>query len=189
MAYLGYGARPENHGGSGITRREEIAMIEQTNSEAHIEAIAEGPGEKNTRRAFLAAAGVAGLAYTAALAYPIYRYLASPEEMAMEATAVTEVTLKDAQKLPLGAVLMFKFGASPALLIHHEDGRWISMTAVCTHLGCTVQYEPQADRIHCACHGGVYNAYTGANVSGPPPKPLKLFKVAVNEAGVDVSRA
>jgi cytochrome b6-f complex iron-sulfur subunit len=63
------------------------------------------------------------------------------------------------------------------------------MTAVCTHLGCTVQYEPQADRIHCACHGGVYNPYTGANVSGPPPKPLKLFKVTVNDTGVDVSRA
>src|ERR1039458_5417045 len=86
-------------------------------------------------------------------------------------------------------VLMFKFGAAPAMLIHHADGRWVALTAVCTHLGCTVQYEPQADRIHCACHGGVYNAYTGANVSGPPPKPLKLFKVAVNEAGVDVSRA
>jgi hypothetical protein len=25
-------------------------------------------------------------------------------------------------------------------------------------------------------------------VSGPPPKPLKLFKVAVNETGVNVSR-
>jgi cytochrome b6-f complex iron-sulfur subunit len=149
----------------------------------------EGPGEQATRRAFLAAAGAAGLAYTAALAYPNYRYLASPEEMALSATAVTEVTLKDAQKLPLGSVLMFKFGTAPAMLIHHQDGRWVSMTAVCTHLGCTVQYEPQADRIHCACHGGVYNPYTGANVSGPPPKPLTLFKVAVNDAGVEVSRA
>ena len=109
--------------------------------------------------------------------------------MAMSATAVTEVTLKDAQKLPAGSVLMFKFGSAPAMLIHHQDGRWVAMTAVCTHLGCTVQYEPQADRIHCACHGGVYNPYTGANVSGPPPKPLKLFKVAVNATGVDVSRA
>ncbi|HLY41205.1 MAG TPA: Rieske (2Fe-2S) protein [Terracidiphilus sp.] len=146
-------------------------------------------GEPSTRRAFLIAAGAAGLAYTAALAYPIYRYLASPTEMAMSETAVTEVTLKDAQKLPAGAVLMFKFGTRPAMLIHHEDGRWIAMTAVCTHLGCTVQYEPQADRIHCGCHGGVYNAYTGANVSGPPPKPLKLYKVAVNATGVDISRA
>jgi cytochrome b6-f complex iron-sulfur subunit len=147
------------------------------------------PGETVTRRFFMTAAGAAGLLYTAALAYPIYRYLASPEEMALNATAVTEVTLKDAQKLAPGSVLMFKFGTAPAMLIHHEDGRWISLTAVCTHLGCTVQYEPQADRIHCACHGGVYDPYTGANVSGPPPRPLKLFKVAVSDAGVQVSRA
>jgi len=146
-------------------------------------------GEARTRRAFLAAAGAAGVCYAAALAYPVYRYLASPSEMALSAAAVTEVTLKDAQKLPAGSVLMFKFGPSPAMLIHHQDGRWIALTAVCTHLGCTVQYESQADRIHCACHGGVYNAYTGANVSGPPPRPLKLFKVAVNPTGVEVSRA
>jgi len=161
-------------------------MSEETKLPANI---VEESGDKSTRRFFLAAAGAAGLAYTVALAYPIYRYLATPEEMAMEATAVTQVTLKDQQKLPLGSVLMFKFGSSPALLIHHADGRWISMTAVCTHLGCTVQYEPEADRIHCACHGGVYNAYTGANVSGPPPRPLKLYKVAVTDTGVDVSRA
>lgn len=145
-------------------------------------------GDVRTRRAFLAIAGAAGVCYAAALAYPVYRYLASPSEMALSASAVTEVTLKDAQKVPVGSVLMFKFGPSPAMLIHHEDGRWIALSAVCTHLGCTVQYEPQADRIHCACHGGVYNAYTGANVSGPPPKPLKLFKVAVNDTGVEVSR-
>jgi len=145
-------------------------------------------GDTRTRRFFLAAASVAGIGYAAALAYPVYRYLASPSEMALSASAVTEVTLKDAQKLPAGSVLMFKFGTSPAMLIHHADNSWVALTAVCTHLGCTVQYEPQMDRIHCACHGGVYNAHTGANVSGPPPKPLKLFKVAVNDTGVEVSR-
>jgi len=163
------------------------APIEQP-ERSYLEPVVEEPGEATTRRFFLGAAGAAGLLYAAALAYPIYRYLASPEEMASEATAITEVTLKDAQKLPLASVLMFKFGTAPAMLIHHEDGRWVALSAVCTHLGCTVQYEPQADRIHCACHGGVYNPYTGANVSGPPPKPLKLFKVAVNDTGVEVSR-
>ena len=145
-------------------------------------------GDTCTRRAFLGAASVAGIGYAAALAYPVYRYLASPSEMALSASAVTEVTLKDAQKLPAGSVLMFKFGTAPAMLIHHADNTWVALTAVCTHLGCTVQYEPQMDRIHCACHGGVYNPHTGANVSGPPPKPLKLFKVAVNDTGVEVSR-
>jgi len=150
--------------------------------------IAPEQADLGTRRAFLAAAGAAGVAYTLALAYPIYRYLASPAEMAANATAVTQVTLKDAHKLAAGSALMFKFGSSPAVLIHHKDGRWIAMTAVCTHLGCTVQYEADQDRIHCSCHGGVYDPYTGLNVSGPPPKPLKLFKVAVNPDGVEISR-
>lgn len=154
----------------------------------HIVHAAEEQTESRTRRGFLAAAaGAAGLCYITALGYPVYRYLASPSEMA-DAAAVTEVTLKDAQKLPEGSVLMFKFGPSPAMLIHHLDGEWIALTAVCTHLGCTVQYEPGPNRIHCACHGGVYNPYTGANVSGPPPKPLRLFKVVVSPAGVQVSR-
>jgi len=83
---------------------------------------------------------------------------------------------------------MFKFGHSPAMLIHHADDRWVAFSAVCSHLGCTVQYEPQADRIHCACHGGVYNAYTGGNVSGPPPKPLRVFKVTQQPTGVLISR-
>jgi cytochrome b6-f complex iron-sulfur subunit len=142
-----------------------------------------------TRRGFLVAAGAAGLCYVAALGYPVYRYLASPAEMAAGAAAVTEVTLKDAQKLPAGSVLMFKFGPSPAMLIHHLNNTWVALTAVCTHLGCTVQYEPEANRIHCACHGGVYDPRTGANISGPPPRPLRLFKVAVGDAGVEVSRA
>ena len=112
-----------------------------------------------------------------------------PRRWPQRQAAITEVTLKDAQKLPAGSVLMFKFGTAPAMLIHHADNTWVALTAVCTHLGCTVQYEPQANRIHCACHGGVYDPRTGANVSGPPPKPLKLFKVAVSETGVEVSRA
>ena len=160
-------------------------ILEDANMTAHLEQ----PGEARTRRAFLVAAGAAGLCYTAALGYPIYRYLASPAEMASSASAIAEVTLKDAQKLPAGSVLMFKFGTAPAMLIHHQDGTWVALSAVCTHLGCTVQYEPQANRIHCACHGGVYDPRNGANVSGPPPRPLKLFTVAVGDTGVEVSRA
>ena len=144
--------------------------------------------DANTRRGFLAAAGVAGAGYIAALGYPVYRYLASPIEMAAGAAAVTEILLKDAQKLAAGSVLMFKFGSSPAMLIHHSDGAWVALGAVCTHLGCTVQYQPAQDRIHCACHGGVYDPRTGANVSGPPPKPLKKYAVKMAADGVVVSR-
>jgi cytochrome b6-f complex iron-sulfur subunit len=144
----------------------------------------------HNRRTFVKVAlGGVGLCWVGAIGYPIYKYLASPVEKAMEASAITEVNLKDAQKLEVGSALMFKFGSIPALLIHHKNGQWVAFDAVCTHLGCTVQYEADMDRIHCACHGGVYNAYTGANVSGPPPKPLAVYKVEVLPSEVKVSRA
>jgi len=146
--------------------------------------------EVMSRKYFIQVAiGGAGFCYAAALGYPVYRYLASPVERAESAAAVTEVTLNDAQKIAPGSVLMFKFGSKPAMLIHHKDDTWTAMLAVCTHLGCTVQYEPDKNRIYCACHGGVYDPKTGANVSGPPPKPLKKFNVKINEQSVLVSRA
>jgi cytochrome b6-f complex iron-sulfur subunit len=143
-----------------------------------------------TRQAFVQLAlGGVGLCYAAAIGYPVYRYLASPMERAEAATAVTEITLKDAQKLAAGSVLMFKFGSQPAMLIHHQDDTWVALAAVCTHLGCTVQYEPEKNRIHCACHGGVYDPRTGANISGPPPRPLRRYGVQLTDGGVLVSKA
>jgi cytochrome b6-f complex iron-sulfur subunit len=142
-----------------------------------------------TRRGFVRGAlGGVGLCYAAAIGYPVYRYLKSPVERAAAAAAVTEVALNDAQKLPAGTVQMFRFGSKPAMLIHHADGSWVAFDAVCTHLGCTVQYQPDKDRIHCACHGGVYDAHTGKNVSGPPPRPLMKYEVKPTPGGLLVSR-
>jgi len=109
--------------------------------------------------------------------------------MAANETAVTEVTLDKAQELPVASALMFKFGSSPAMLIHGADDSWVAFSAVCTHLGCTVRFEPEHNRIHCSCHGGVYDPHTGKNVSGPPPKPLKAYKVNVGANNIVVSRA
>ncbi len=141
------------------------------------------------RRTFVQVAlGGVGLCYAAALGYPVYRYLAAPVEKSAAMAAVTEVTLKDAEKLPSGSALMFKFGARPSMLIHQKDGQWTAFDAVCTHLGCTVQFQPEHDIIHCACHGGRYDPQTGKNVSGPPPRPLKKYVVKVAGADVVVSR-
>jgi len=145
-------------------------------------------GFSNRRNFVRVAAGGIGLCYAAALGYPVYRYLESPIEKVQSLAVVSEVSLPEARKLPLGAALMFKFGSRPAMLIHHPDDQWVALIAVCTHLGCTVQYQGDKDRIYCACHGGVYNARTGGNVSGPPPKPLQRLEVKLTETTVVVSR-
>lgn len=143
-----------------------------------------------TRRKFVRAGmTVAGAAYAAALGYPLYRYLATPAERAMVLAAVKEVALDGADKLPKSSALMFKFAGRPAILLHHDDGSWTALSAVCTHLGCTVQFDQERKVIRCACHGGIYDPRTGANISGPPPKPLAQFKVQPLEGKVMISRA
>jgi cytochrome b6-f complex iron-sulfur subunit len=143
-----------------------------------------------TRRGFVkVAVGGVGLAYAAAIGYPIYRYLNSPVEKSVEMAAVKEVTLPNADKLPQGSALMFKFGVRPSLLIHHTDNAWTALTAVCTHMGCTVAYNPATARIECHCHGGVYDAKTGDNISGPPPRPLTKYNIKIAAGSVTVTRA
>lgn len=143
-----------------------------------------------TRRGFVKVAfGGVGLAYAAAIGYPIYRYLNSPVEASIQMASVKEVNLPDADKLPKGSALMFKFGVRPAMLIHHADDTWVGLDAVCTHMGCTVAYDPAKDMVHCACHGGTYDAHTGENISGPPPRPLTKYDVAVSQGAVLITRA
>jgi cytochrome b6-f complex iron-sulfur subunit len=142
-----------------------------------------------TRRGFVrVAVGGVGVAYAAAIGYPIYRYLNSPVEKSAALAAVHEVALPNADQIPKGSALMFKFGVRPSLLIHHQDGAWVALTAVCTHMGCTVAYNPVSAQIECHCHGGVYDARTGENISGPPPRPLTKFAVKVAPGSVTVTR-
>ena len=63
----------------------------------------------------------------------------------------------------------------PDIVVRDSAGTVRAFSAVCTHAGCTVQYS--SGEIVCPCHGGVYNAQTGAVESGPPPQGLTSQKV------------
>ena len=146
-------------------------------------------GPEIPRRGFVKAGiGAASVCYFGALAYPVYRYLATPAARAATLAAVSQIALPAEKLPPPGAALGFMFGSRPALLIHLADGTKVCLDAVCTHLGCTVKFEPELQRIHCACHGGVYDPRTGKNISGPPPKPLKTYNVEIANGQIIVSR-
>jgi cytochrome b6-f complex iron-sulfur subunit len=133
--------------------------------------------------------GVMGACYAGALGFPVYRYLATPAVRAAALGQITSVSLPQKDLPGEGTATMFLFGPRPSLLIHHPDGHYTAFDAVCTHLGCTVRFEPENKRIHCPCHGGVYDMDTGQVVSGPPPRALKSYRVEVADGNVTVHRA
>lgn len=55
-----------------------------------------------------------------------------------------------------------------------------AVSAVCTHLGCTVNRT--TDGFHCPCHGSVFDG-NGTVVHGPAPKPLQWFAVSLSRDG------
>lgn len=72
----------------------------------------------------------------------------------------------------------FNFGGKPCLLIRSPNGEVKAFNAVCTHVQCTVEFRPEQGDIFCNCHNGVYDL-NGRNISGPPPRPLEEYQVAL----------
>lgn len=144
---------------------------------------------KKSRRTFVQlGAGMMGACYAGAVGYPVYRFLNTPAVRARAMGLVTAVSIPQKDLPGLGSATMFLFGTRPSVLIRHEDGHYAAFDAVCTHLGCTVRFEPQNHRIYCPCHGGTYDMNTGEVIAGPPPRPLKSYKVEVTDGNVVVSR-
>jgi len=107
--------------------------------------------------------------------YPIVRYLVPPPT---PEAATHRVIAARKDELAPGSFKIFPFGGQPGILIRTAAGDYRAFTAVCTHLGCTVQYRASDRLIWCACHNGHYDL-DGRNVSGPPPRPLEPFQVHV----------
>ncbi len=125
------------------------------------------------------------LASLGSFLYPVLRYLVPPAETNMGADSVVAAT---ATELKPNSAKIFKFGSKPALLIRTADGEYRAMSAICTHLSCTVQYRKDVQQIWCACHNGMYDL-NGRNVSGPPPRPLEKYQVHVQGDEIHVIRS
>jgi cytochrome b6-f complex iron-sulfur subunit len=116
--------------------------------------------------------------------YPVLRYLIPPRVVDLGGDEV--VASKVGELKPNGSKI-FRFGTHPALLLMTPEGEYRALSAVCTHLSCTVQYRNDLHEIWCACHNGLYDL-NGRNISGPPPRPLESFQVHVRGDEIVVSR-
>ena len=64
-------------------------------------------------------------------------------------------------------------------LVKTGESEVAAFDATCTHLGCHVAWDPQAQVFRCPCHGGVFDR-TGAVKDGPPSEPLVKIATRVD---------
>ena len=81
-------------------------------------------------------------------------------------------------------------------LVRFRD-RFVALSAVCTHLGCTPRYLATEDKFRCPCHGSGFRgvsagwAGVGQSYEGPAPRPLERFELELDggEIVVDTSKS
>ncbi len=104
--------------------------------------------------------------------------------------APTTVKLGPPAEFPDG----MKFLPEQRLFVFREGQIFHAISAVCTHLGCTVRAEalPHVElrnvggaefklthRFLCPCHGSRYEG-DGQNVAGPAPRPLAWYELTIS---------
>jgi nitrite reductase/ring-hydroxylating ferredoxin subunit/uncharacterized membrane protein YphA (DoxX/SURF4 family) len=73
---------------------------------------------------------------------------------------------------------------TPAVLFRTKNGIF-AYSAVCTHEGCTVQFNSASSKLQCGCHGAVFDPFNEAKVvAGPTNTPLAKIEVATEGAWI-----
>lgn len=62
------------------------------------------------------------------------------------------------------------------MLVRTSDREVKAISTTCTHLGCSVHWQPEKKTFFCPCHAGVFDT-DGKVISGPPPRALDSYRV------------
>jgi cytochrome b6-f complex iron-sulfur subunit len=74
------------------------------------------------------------------------------------------------------------FSPDRRVFVVRDDDAFRVISAVCTHLGCTVQWKPDQRRFDCPCHGSRFKD-DGTVIGGPAPRALACYAVALSPDG------
>jgi Rieske Fe-S protein len=81
-------------------------------------------------------------------------------------------------ELPIGSAKPIAYAGSPAIVLRTAESIK-AFSLVCTHLSCTVEWQPGNREFYCPCHDGRYDEF-GDVLAGPPPVPLESITVKVD---------
>jgi menaquinol-cytochrome c reductase iron-sulfur subunit len=148
-----------------------------------------------SRRKFLnlISAGLAGLA-GAVVSVPILAYLLSPllrpspqRWLALGPVSQYEIgkTVEAAYEDPSPLPWAGQTARAAIWLRRTGQSSVIAFAVNCTHLGCPVSWQPDAQLFLCPCHGGVYDA-EGRVAGGPPPLPLARYDTRIQDGNVEI---
>ena len=140
--------------------------------------------ENVSRRSFLKRAWawlgvIAGIEFTA---LSVNMFSASGKKKAANRSLFIETVGYVDNILP-GTVTPVKDGQF--FLVRTDDGGFMALSLICTHLGCSVRFNPEEKQFFCPCHSSAFDLM--GNVLNPPaPRALDTYRVFIEQGQVRV---
>lgn len=141
--------------------------------------------KERTRRNFLTQilAGWIILSFLPAV-YGIVRYL-TPS--IVRDRLISNLDIGKIADIPSDGAKIVRIEKKAIAVVRTGEGQVRAFSAVCTHLGCIVQYVPDRHLFHCNCHGSEFDL-TGKNIAGPAPAPLQPYRTELRGTDVFISQ-
>jgi cytochrome b6-f complex iron-sulfur subunit len=134
------------------------------------------------RRTFLDRLLVGGiLGWAAGFLAPVLSYVWPAQRRGPGVQSVSAGKAKDFEPW---SSRMAAVGGHPIIVVNTPQG-FRAFSAICTHLGCIVNWNAERRQIACPCHAGFFDV-NGRPVAGPPPSPLPEHQVLVVDGEVMV---
>jgi thiosulfate dehydrogenase (quinone) large subunit len=76
----------------------------------------------------------------------------------------------------------------PGIVVKLPDGSLVAFDAVCTHAGCTVEFDPGSRFLFCPCHGAAFDpTHDAAVIQGPARQPLTALPIRIDKTNGTIS--
>jgi cytochrome b6-f complex iron-sulfur subunit len=70
-------------------------------------------------------------------------------------------------------------------LVRFEDGGFLALSLICSHLGCSVIWDKTKNQFICPCHSSAFDRF-GNVINSPAPRPLDFYPVKIESGKVKV---
>lgn len=120
-------------------------------------------------------------AFFTSILYPVIKYLTplvEPKAALGEWKKIVPV-----EDIPLKKGKKVIYANKPLWIIQSSPNDYRAVSAICTHLGCIVEWKEELQHFVCPCHDGHFNSNAFV-VAGPPPRPLPLYNIEIKERNI-----
>ncbi len=78
----------------------------------------------------------------------------------------------------VGGALLIDLASDTVMVIRASETAVVALSAICTHAGCSMNFDSSQSLLVCPCHGSQFSE-SGAVVTGPARRPVRVYSATL----------